>query len=62
MLKDLSGKTVHDLEAEDFQMLFCNACNDRNTCDHNTKTMNVCRQLIDDGLWDTLYRSRLQAS
>ena len=59
-LKDLRGKTVFDLEAEDFEHLFCGLCKEKPRCDRDFKTMNICQQLIDAGIWDSLYRTRQQ--
>lgn len=55
-LKDLSGKTVHDLEPEDFEQLFCVYCRYRADCGRDFKSMNACQLLVDTGLWDNLYR------
>jgi hypothetical protein len=58
-LKDLSGKTVHDLEPEDFEKLFCRQCRYyRWACDRRLKDINACQLLIDSGTWDSLYRKR----
>ena len=59
-LKDLSGKTVYDLEAADVEKLFCRVCKEKPICQQDFKTMNICQQLIDTGIWDNLYRKRLQ--
>ncbi|MBI2851972.1 MAG: hypothetical protein HYX84_02545 [Chloroflexi bacterium] len=58
--KDLSGKTVFDLGPEDFDMLYCRFCKEHPCCNQDFKTINVCQQLIDSGIWDNLYRKRLQ--
>ena len=60
LLKDLSGKTIYDLESEEIDALFCSVCKERPRCDQDLKTMNICQQLIDGGIWDSLYRKRLQ--
>ena len=60
-LKDLSGKTVYDLEPEDFDKLFCQVCKEKFRCDQDPKTMNICQQLIDAGIWDSLYRTKQQS-
>jgi hypothetical protein len=60
LLKDLSGKTIYDLESEEIDALFCSVCKERPRCDQDFKTMNICQQLIDGGIWDSLYRKRLQ--
>jgi hypothetical protein len=60
MLRDLSGKTVFDLDPEDFEKLFCAACKEKPQCDRDFKTINICQQLIDNSIWDRLYRKRKQ--
>jgi len=55
-LKDLSGKTVYDLEREDFEKLFCQQCRDCGICIKDPKTIDICKQLIDNGVWDILFR------
>ena len=55
-LKDLSGKTIYDLEFEDFQKLFCWRCRDCGLCAKDPKTVNICMGLIDSGVWDTHLR------
>jgi hypothetical protein len=60
LLKDLSGKTIYDLESEEIDALFCSKCKERPRCDQDFKTMDICKQLIDGGIWDSLYRKRLQ--
>ena len=57
-LKDLSGKTVYDLEREDFEKLFCQQCKDCGICVKDPKTIIICRQLVDSGVWDLLFRKR----
>ena len=56
-LKDLRGKTVYDLELGDFEKLFCSQCKDSGICVKD-KSMPVCKQLIDNGVWDILFRKR----
>lgn len=51
-MKDLSGKTVYELELEDFEKLFCRRCKDDSACDKDPKTVNICMGLIDSGIWD----------
>ena len=58
MLKDLSGKTVYDLEKEDFEKLFCRQCNDCEICVKDSKTVNGCMGLLDSGIWDEHFRKR----
>jgi len=55
-LKDLSGKTVYDLEREDFEKLFCHFCHECKECDRNDKKMLACRAFVDSGLWEKFYR------
>ena len=57
-LKDLSGKTVHDLDREDFEKLFCELCCQYKDCDRNDKKILVCKPLVDSGVWDAFYRKR----
>jgi len=57
-LKDLSGKAVFDLDFEDFDKLFCSHCKEKPNCDQDFKTVSVCQILVDDGIWDRLYRKR----
>jgi hypothetical protein len=59
-LKDLTGKTIYDLEPDDFDKLFCRMCKEKSKCDQDFKTINVCQQLIDSGIWDSLYRKKQQ--
>jgi hypothetical protein len=55
-LKDLSGKTVYDLEFEDFEKLYCWQCKENGICDKDPKTVNICMGLIDSGVWDRQLR------
>ena len=55
-LKDLSGKTVYDLEKEDFKKLFCHR--DCGICTKDPKTINICMGLIDRDVWDIAFRKR----
>ncbi len=57
-LKDLSGKTVYELDREDFEKLFCQQCRDCGICVKDPRTIIICRQLIDNGVWDLLFRKR----
>jgi len=57
-LKDLKGKTVYDLEWGEFKSLFCPQCKDCGICVKDPKTVNICMQLIDNGVWDLLFRKR----
>ena len=58
-LKDLSGKTVYDLEREDFEKLYCSQCRDSGICTKDIQTVDLCKQLIDNGVWDIAFRKRL---
>ena len=60
MLKDLSGKTVYELDREDFEKLFCQQCKDCDRCAKDAKTANICMGLIDSGVWDMHFRKRQQ--
>ena len=55
-LKDLSGKTVYDLEREDFEKLFCWRCCEYEECPRDDKKLLGCKAFIDSGLWDSFYR------
>ena len=57
-LKDLAGKTVYELEQEDFEKLFCRHCKDCGICVKDPKTVNICMGLIDSGAWDRHFRKR----
>ena len=57
-LKDLSGKTIYDLEKADFEKLFCLHCKDSGICVKDPKTVNMCMGLIDSGVWDGHFRKR----
>ena len=56
-LKDLSGKTIYDLEIEDFEKLFCQRCQDYEHCSRDEKKILSCKAFIDSGLWDKFYRN-----
>ena len=58
MLKDLSGKTIYDLESEDFEKLFCHQCKNQGICTKDDKTVNICMGLIDSGAWDLAFRKQ----
>ena len=58
MLKDLSGKTIYELDREDFEKLFCQQCKDDLRCAKDPKTINICMGLIDSGVWDVAFRKR----
>lgn len=58
-LKDLSGKSVYDLEQEDFEKLFCRQCRYYQRpeyCSDPMREMDFCKRLVDCGMWDKLYR------
>ena len=57
-LKDLSGKTVYDLDREDFETLFCQQCKDCGICVKDPKTIHICMGLLDSGVWDKVFRKR----
>ena len=58
-LKDLSGKTVYELDREDFDKLFCWQCRFYETCNKDPEfTMKACQGLIDSGVWDATHRKR----
>ena len=55
-LKDLSGKTVLELDQEDFEKLFCQQCKEYQECDRSDKKVLGCKAFVDSGLWDRFYR------
>ncbi len=55
-LKDLIGKTVYDLELEDFEKLFCELCLESEGCPRDDQKILECKAFVDSGLWDQLYR------
>ena len=57
-LKDLSGKTVFDLEQEDFEKLYCLHCKDSGICVKDQGTIGHCKQMINTGAWDSQFRKR----
>lgn len=59
-LKDLTGKTVYDLDQEDFEKLYCHQCRDCGICTKDIQTVDLCKQLIDNGLWDIFSPKRHQ--
>jgi len=54
-LKDLSGKTVLDLDREDFEKLFCRQCHEYNDCPRDDRKILGCKAFVDSGLWDRFY-------
>ena len=57
-LKDLSGKTVYDLDQEDFEKLFCHQCKEEGGCIKDQMSINRCMGLLDSGVWDLAFRKR----
>ncbi len=56
-LKDLSGKTVYDLDQEDFERLFCQQCRFHRICNKDPEfTIKACQGLIDSGVWDKTHK------
>ena len=44
-LKDLSGKTVYDLDGEDFEELFCRQCHEYEECPRDDRKILGCKAL-----------------
>ena len=57
-LKDLSGKTAHDLDREDFEKLFCQRCCEYQDCPRDDKKILGYKAFVNCGLWDAFYRKR----
>ena len=57
-LKDLSGKTAHDLGRQDFEKLFCQRCCEYEDCKKSDEKILGCKAFVDSGLWDAFYRRR----
>ena len=55
-LKDLSGKSVYDLERNEFEELFCQRCHEYEQCDRGDIKILGCKAFVDSGLWDKFYR------
>jgi len=55
-IKDLSGKTVRDLDREDFEKLFCWRCHEYDDCPRDDRKILGCKAFVDSGLWDKFYR------
>jgi len=36
---------------------YCQQCKDRGICVKDPKTVNICQQLIDKGVWDIVFRT-----
>jgi len=60
LLKDLSGKTVYDLERGDFEALFCSRCHEYEECPKDDRKILGCKAFVDSGLWDRFYRKQVQ--
>jgi len=50
-MRDVSKKTVYDLDWQDFCALFCRRCKEGQTCDKKSDTVKACQGLIDSGVW-----------
>ena len=59
-LKDLSGKTVYDLDRETFETLFCTHCREYEECPRDLKNMLPCKALLENGLWEIRPRVQLK--
>ncbi len=57
-LKDLSGKTIYELEQEDFEKLFCQQCKEYSHCLRDDKMRLGCKLLVDSGVYDSYLRKR----
>jgi len=57
-LKDLSGKTVYDLDREDFEKLFCQQCKEYPQCPRDDLRLKSCKLLVDSGVYDSCLRKR----
>ena len=57
-LKDLTGKTVYELDREDFEKLFCHHCKEYPQCPRDDLRVKGCQLLVDSGVYDTCYRKR----
>jgi len=57
-LKYLKGKTVCDLDRSEFEEQFCHQCRDCGICMKDIQTVDLCKQLIDNGVWDIFSRKR----
>jgi len=47
-LKDLSGKSVRDLDREDFDKLFCQHCLEYQECPRDDKKVLGCKAFVDN--------------
>jgi len=59
-VKDLSGKTVYDLEPEDFEKLFCQQCKEHSQCPRDELKLTGCKLLVDSGVFDSCLRKRIK--
>ena len=57
-LKDLSGKTVYDLDREDFEKLFCQHCREYPKCPRDELRLKGCKLLVDSGVYYSCLRKR----
>ena len=56
MLKSLKGKTIYDLNPEEFDKLFCQHCHEYEECPRDDKKILGCKAFVDSGLFDKFYR------
>ncbi len=57
-IQDLKGKTVYELEPEEFEKLFCQRCCDYGSCSRKPTRMVHCRVLVEVGRWSEFYGNR----
>lgn len=57
-LTDLRGKTVYDLDREDFEKLFCHDCKEYPKCPRDDLRLKGCQLLVDSGVLDICLRKR----
>ena len=50
-MRDVSRKTVYNLEPDDFEALFCRRCKDFGGCTRALDTVKAYQGLIDSGVW-----------
>ena len=50
-MQELKGKTIYELEPEEFEKLFCQRCNDYENCSRKPVRMVHCRILLEIGHW-----------
>ena len=56
MLKSLKGKTIYNLNPEEFKVFFCQHCHEYGECPKDPKRMLGCKAFVDSGLFDKFYR------